>query len=337
MNSRWFALTLLFALVSCNRDSTDDADGRSGDETQDVRLNAIAVELVDDLPDCTSAAVGRIIYVSSEDKIYYCDETAEWFLAPFQGEKGEDGAPGGGAGSSTTLDGPVFLATSDDIAGLADKTKINGSLYVTGNELTEVTLPASLDHIAGGLFFESTSVTKFHAPGLKKMGGGINGLLTSATGALGPPAKLTTIDLPVLTHIGGVIYLSGATKLTTVNMPMLHYVGGEIRMSSCPELVTLTLGELEYAQCIEIYASDKLVSVDLSLLKYINACVIIANNAELTTLNMDALTSVGGEFIISQNPKLATCTVLDILGNITPSPSGPDTGGNKDPNATCGG
>lgn len=209
----------------------------------------------------------------------------------------------------TTINGSLQISGSDitNLNGLSQITSVSGTLYVYSNPiLTAVSFPALTTVGDALVVFDNSLLSTINLPNLTSFGNSVY---------FTENAALSAINLPALTNVTGYMDLSYHPALTSINFPLLTTVGNYLSVTHNQNLATISLPSLTTVNgFLTIGTNPALTS--LSGLATVTSTVglDINNNPGLTNLsgiesiNPAALTSLN----IYSNIQLATCNASNI-------------------------
>jgi hypothetical protein len=171
------------------------------------------------------------------------------------------------AGKCSKTCGAVTLTTQGDYDANKDCTRINGNLTISWN--TTVVNPE---------FANLTAVTG--TVGVTYSGGNFN--------------PTTGIRLPVLQTIGGDVVITG-TRITTVNWPQLTSIGGQLASLQMPEMTSFeTIRLTSIGGAVQFTFCPVLTRLDMRALRTSGEYYNIVSNPKLNTTRFDAIQDVVG-------------------------------------------
>ena len=141
---------------------------------------------------------------------------------------------------------------------------------------------------------------------------------TSITGNLVFPfSGLTSVSLPVLTSVGGYLWLYGNSALTSASFPVLASVGGYLSLNSNYVLTSVSFPALTSvgASGLSLYYNSALTSVSFPVLASVGGYLRLYDNDALTSVSLPVLTSVGGYLQLDSNNALTSAS-FPVLGSV---------------------
>jgi hypothetical protein len=179
-------------------------------------------------------------------------------------------------------------------------------------KLLSCDLPELLSIPTGYLLFITTGLTRFYAPKLTHVNGGIS--LTDCP-------SITSIIMPSLTMSGHRVHLGENGELLFVDLSSLQIVLGDYlyghnnpKMTSCdlPELLSVPTGDLSfYITSLTRFYAPKLTRVGASL--------TISDNSFMTSITLTSLAFAGGDFAVFSNALLTMLSIpalASVTGNV---------------------
>jgi len=245
------------------------------------------------------------------------------FTAPGAACIGETAAhrkPGPGSGSDQTdgpcarRDGDVTIRTAADMTALPRTGcyDIYGKLSLQGAAITSLAGLNDLNSV-NELDLDHTALTAIDS----KRPIGIYGGLT-VTGN----AKLTNLKQLSFETASTGILIDGNTVLAsldplTLDEPKLEEVDGDVAITANPALTAAPLGRLtRLTGALTVSGNAQLATIDLGKLAT-TGHVEIADNTVLTALTGFAVTTIGGDLAIRNNPALTSLGTMSALYRVT--------------------
>ncbi len=203
---------------------------------------------------------------------------------------------------------------------------ISSDFYLSNAMLSNLNL-AKLKSLGGSFAsWDQTSLTSLSLPSLETVGGYFETWSDSSLTNLNTPMLKTVGDLyiqgglfnnlsfPSLISAGS-LYIS-ETSLTSINMPVVNSIEN-ISLTYNPLLTSFSRqGTISGYVSIEGNSSLETINLDggISSFAFANNLTIRSNDS-LTGINATNLSSVGGDFIVTDNSVLPECIIVGILAN----------------------
>ena len=133
----------------------------------------------------------------------------------------------------------------------------------------------------------------------------------------------TGIAFPALTSVSGSVNLSSATALETVDLGAVVTIGGSFSCNGCTALTSLDLGSIESVGVSVDFDETPLTTVALPALSTCGGDLLLTTMPNLTTLDVPNLEVVGGTVTLSicdalvtaDFPVLSTAASLEVTQN----------------------
>jgi len=210
--------------------------------------------------------------------------------------------------------GDITLSTQAEVdqfvANYPNCEVIEGTLTISGNDISDISGLSNITEIKGKIFIGSTpNLTNINLKNLTTAG---LGFILSGTGATSASFE----NLKTVNGNGGPFYVSGNSVLQNLNLPKLESTAGHLIISINPNLSSLDLGQL--ISSFRIYIEDtKLTSLNLGKLKSVGeGSFFLKNNTKLLQFDLSSLTAVSYISII-ENSQLEQISTLENLTTVT--------------------
>jgi hypothetical protein len=127
--------------------------------------------------------------------------------------------------------------------------------------------------------------------------------LSGITIRTGAPLQLQA--LRTLETLTGDLVIGPTVGLEELSLAELREVGGAIQVESNNSLRTLLLPRLERAGRIDVESNAALSTISMPRLDSVESSLVVTGNGSLELLYVSAVTRIGKDLVIANNPKLA--------------------------------
>lgn len=200
------------------------------------------------------------------------------------------------SGAPDPCAGDVVLEADDDVAAIAECTRISGSLTLTGEGLTTVELPL-LETVDGNLAVMASGLESVELPALGFVGQDLRVFGNKRLVRIALPLLATTIRSVL---VGEDPSPDGQPMLTSIELPSLSQIGagyGALRIFGNRALSSLQLPVLELAGDIAIDANPALTELDLPALSVVHGVLVIEDDDALKAVRMPSLVEQDGGYL----------------------------------------
>jgi hypothetical protein len=156
------------------------------------------------------------------------------------------------------------------------------------------------------LITSSSELSAFSARRCSSVTGSLDIRETSGSGKI----DVQTVNLPLLTALGGDLRVWSNYGLLALRLPALTSVGGELDVDDNPHLTSLDLPVLATVGGLSIALSDDLISFSLPALTAVEGALDVGSNAALTSFALASLSTLGGPLYVQGNTSLPECQAL---------------------------
>jgi hypothetical protein len=190
------------------------------------------------------------------------------------------------------------------LAFCASYVAIDGDLTISSTLLTHTEDLECLEAISGDIYVDNNSrLESLRLENLHILGGGIN---------VSDNAILDTILFDTLKHTNTSIHIQNHELLSSIQMPNLEFIGfdflqeGDLILQNNPNLVDIGMEQLQVIQNDLQIDTTGLVDIsNLNMLTHVGDNFVLSNNSALQTLSsLTSLERVGQDMLIFDNPSL---------------------------------